>query len=92
MAVIYLDHPKHGSKVACSEIEAATDEKNGWARRKVAALLQSSQEPVNAAVNALIRTEPDADELESLRMRWQAKFGTKPHHKKSAATLRAELA
>lgn len=92
MAVIYLDHPKHGSKVACSEIEAATDEKNGWARRKVAALLQSSAAPVNASVNALIRTEPDADEMESLRMRWQAKFGTKPHHKKSAATLRAELA
>ena len=88
MAVIYLDHPKHGSKVACSEIEAATDEKNGWARRQVAALLQSSQAPVNA----LIRTEPDADELASLRMRWQEKHGSKPHHKKSAATLRAELA
>jgi len=92
MAVIYLDHPKHGSKVACSEIEAATDEKNGWARRKVAALLQSSQEPVNAAVNALIRTEPDADEMADLRHRWHDRFGTKPHHKKSAATLRAELA
>lgn len=88
MAVIYLDHPKHGSKVACSEIEAVADEKNGWARRQVAALLQSSQAPVNA----LIRTEPDADELASLRLRYEAKFGTKPHHKKSAATLRAELA
>jgi hypothetical protein len=92
MAVIYLEHPKHGEKVACSEIEAAIDEKNGWARRKVAALLQSSQAPVNAPVNALIRTEPDADELASLRMRYEAKFGAQPHHRKSAATLRAELA
>jgi hypothetical protein len=96
MAVIYLDHPKHGSKVACSEIEAATDEKNGWARRKVAALLQPAQEPAPVDIpvigNALIRTEPDADELASLRMRWQEKHGSKPHHKKSAATLRAELA
>jgi hypothetical protein len=88
MAVIYLEHPKHGEKVACSEIEAAIDEKNGWARRKVAALLQSSQAPVNE----LIRTEPDADELASLRMRYEAKFGAQPHHRKSAATLRAELA
>ena len=94
MAVIYLDHPKHGSKVACSEIEAATDEKNGWARRQVAALLQSSIAPdeIPTIGNALIRTEPDADEMESLRMRWQEKHGSKPHHKKSAATLRAELA
>jgi hypothetical protein len=91
MAVIYLEHPKHGEKVACSEIEAAIDEKNGWARRKAAALLQSSQAP-QAPVNALIRTEPDADELASLRMRYEAKFGAQPHHRKSAATLRAELA
>lgn len=90
MAVIYLDHPKHGSKVACMEDEAKADEKNGWVRRQVAALLQSSQAP--APVNALIRTEPDADELASLRLRYEAKFGAKPHHKKSAATLRAELA
>lgn len=30
--VIYLMHPKHGSKVACSEAEAAYDESNGWFR------------------------------------------------------------
>lgn len=30
MAVIYLKHPKHGSKVACSEVEAAHDRENGW--------------------------------------------------------------
>lgn len=89
MAAIILDHPKHGSKVACMEDEAKADEKNGWVRRKVAALLQAAPEP--APVNALIRTEPDAAELESLRLRWQEKFGAKPHHKKSAATLRAEL-
>lgn len=87
MAVIYLDHPKHGSKVACMEDEAKADEAKGWVRRKVAALLQPA-----APVNTLIRTDADADELESLRLRWTAKFGSKPHHKKSAATLRAELA
>lgn len=30
MAVIYLKHPKHGQKVASSEVEAADDRKNGW--------------------------------------------------------------
>ena len=64
-------------------------------RRKVAALLQPKPEPtpeIPTIGNALVRTVADADELASLRMRYEAKFGTKPHHKKSAATLRAELA
>jgi hypothetical protein len=32
MAVIYLRHPVHGTKVACVEAEADYDEKNGWVR------------------------------------------------------------
>lgn len=30
MAVIYLRHPKHGEKVACSDLEAEMDRENGW--------------------------------------------------------------
>ena len=30
--VIYLKHPKHGTKVATSDLEAAYDEANGWER------------------------------------------------------------
>lgn len=30
MAVIYLRHPVHGEKVACSDSEAAYDKKHGW--------------------------------------------------------------
>ena len=30
--VIYLRHPLHGTKVACSETEAVFDETNGWVR------------------------------------------------------------
>jgi hypothetical protein len=30
MAVIYLRHPKHGAKVAISEVEARLDIDNGW--------------------------------------------------------------
>jgi hypothetical protein len=32
MSVIYLKHPVHGGKVACAELEAQYDEKNGWVR------------------------------------------------------------
>lgn len=30
MAVIYLKHPLHGSKVACSDIEVRHDKAQGW--------------------------------------------------------------
>jgi len=30
--VIYMKHPKHGTKVAISDLEADADEKNGWVR------------------------------------------------------------
>lgn len=30
MAVIYLKHPRHGAKVAISELEAENDIANGW--------------------------------------------------------------
>ena len=36
MAVIYLEHPIHGTKVACSNMEADFDEQNGWERYNVA--------------------------------------------------------
>ena len=32
MAVIYMEHPEHGSKVATMEEEAVYDEQNGWVR------------------------------------------------------------
>lgn len=36
-------------------------------------------------------THPPALTLEQLRIQWQAKHGKKPHHLKSAETLRKEL-
>jgi hypothetical protein len=30
MAVIYLKHPRHGTKVAISDLEADNDLQNGW--------------------------------------------------------------
>ena len=47
MPVIYLKHPIHGNKVAIAEEEARADEKKGWERYEVAALLR---EPVRESV------------------------------------------
>jgi hypothetical protein len=37
MAVIYLQHPEHGTKVAISDAEAIYDEDFGWMRYNPAA-------------------------------------------------------
>lgn len=79
--VIYLKHSIFGTKVASSEDEAKADEKKGWERYELAALLKPS-------VNALVKTE---EPIENLRKVWEEKFGKRPHHKKSAESLRKEL-
>jgi len=84
--VIYMKHELHGAKVACSEAEALADEKNGWTRYEVASLLRPSSDTHIAPVQP-----PASDELTELRGKYEAKFGAKPHHKKSVATLKAEL-
>jgi hypothetical protein len=32
MPLIYLEHPRHGQKIATMEAEAEYDEQNGWQR------------------------------------------------------------
>ena len=32
MTIIYLEHPRHGVKVATLDLEAQQDEENGWVR------------------------------------------------------------
>lgn len=85
MAVIYMDHPTHGNKVAVSEDEAKFDETQGWSRRAVAALLRP---PVSAPTSV----QPSVDNgLLALRHAYEEKFNKRPHHKKSAETLKREL-
>ena len=45
--VIYMRHPVHGNKVAIAEAEAEFDEKNGWERYDVGALLTPSEPVIN---------------------------------------------
>ena len=79
--VIYLKHPEHGTKVACEEVEAVGDEKNGWSRFN----------PFAATPQDVQLAEPPEEDLEVIRARWAAKFGKKPHHKKTADSLKKEL-
>jgi hypothetical protein len=48
MAVIYLCHPVHGSKVACVESEAVYDEDNGWSRYNPDEPIEVSELETNA--------------------------------------------
>jgi len=48
MAVIYLTHPQHGTKVATMDAEAIYDEEYGWVRYNPAAPAPApGDEPVN---------------------------------------------
>ena len=51
MAVIYLKHPVHGTKVACSEIEADYDRGNGWV----------DFDPAPPSVPAFLATKPEVE-------------------------------
>jgi len=53
MAVIYLRHPVHGTKVASMDSEAAYDKLHGWEVFDPAAAsdLQEQAEPVNSLVS-----------------------------------------
>jgi hypothetical protein len=65
MAVIYLRHPRHGAKVACTDWEAAYDEQNGWER----------YDPTVPAAPAVVEATPAADE-NMLRVRRKRRFDT----------------
>lgn len=79
-----MEHPRHGRKVAIAEEEALFDEKNGWIRYTLTADVSKSP----AAVSDFNMTT----ELDEAKKQYAAKFGKAPHHKKSLASLKSELA
>jgi hypothetical protein len=74
MAIIYLRHPVHGSKIASMEAEATYDESNGWKRFDPNEAPEALPDP---AVNVLaaivvepdVELEPDAADLPVRRRR-----------------------
>lgn len=57
MAVIYLKHPEHGTKVAISDLEADADKLNGWEEFDPTAPIFTTLEPepviITESVNQL---------------------------------------
>lgn len=62
MAVIYLRHPKHGAKVACSDMEAAHDEQHGWRQYDP----NEPDEPVSEAAETPAEPTPASEPVNSL--------------------------
>jgi hypothetical protein len=60
MPIIYLRHPRHGEKVAISDMEAEYDEQNGWTRYTPG---ESQPEPVNELRPRRRREAKDAELL-----------------------------
>ena len=56
MAVIYLKHPVHGHKVACSDLEAEHDENYGWERYTIDTPI--TKEPVVEEVETEVEAAP----------------------------------
>ena len=54
MAVIYLQHPKHGAKVAISQQEADNDMQNGWEEFDPTEAVNESPAPVAEAAPAKV--------------------------------------
>lgn len=50
---IYLKHPRHGTKIATLEMEAAFDEEHGWVRYNPQETEKSEEENLESVVNQL---------------------------------------
>jgi|TARA_R110000868_G_scaffold73387_4_gene212918 hypothetical protein len=50
---IYLKHPRHGTKIATLEMEAAFDEEHGWVRYNPQEIEEVEEEQPDPVVNQL---------------------------------------
>jgi len=66
--IIYLRHPKHGEKVAISNVEARDDKENGWEEFDPSSP-DDSESPASAEMPASV----DSDAPNALRARRRRK-------------------
>jgi len=67
VAVIYLRHPTHGTKVAMMDAEAEADERNGWKRFTPGAPAPAAPVAPELAPEPIV--EPPANQLHRARRR-----------------------
>ena len=92
---IFMTHPEHGATHVGSG-EVAEHEKNGWKQDTYdnwMAPKRIVKRPgfTKISPNDLDQSGKELAEITDLRAKYEQKFGEKPHHKKSAKTLRKEL-
>ncbi len=85
--VIPMRHPVYGTKVAVAEQEAVNDEAAGWVRYTTLTV----PAPLHVTVIESISIATTVSEHDALRQQYEAKFGTKPHHRMADATIAAAL-
>lgn len=61
MAIIYLQHPVHGTKVATMEAEAAYDEGRGWKRFDPHAAPAPLPDPEVNVLAAVVAADPEPE-------------------------------
>lgn len=98
MMQIYLEHPRHGKKIAIDFKEAEADKKMGWKEVtsdqyfnrvkksesiKIPDLMKAANEILNGTS---VNTERDA-----LAAKYAEKFGKAPHHRMSSDSIRQKL-
>lgn len=59
MTLIYLQHPRHGVKIASLDAEAEHDEQHGWVRFDP----NAQNETVGVSENSLVRKRKRADDV-----------------------------
>lgn len=77
--MIYQMHPTHGRHIAYNSIEADANIKNGWKTVTEAEFYPQKTDNV------------DDDERAALIELYVEKFGERPHHRSSNATIQAKL-
>lgn len=63
MPLIYLQHPRHGAKIATLELEAEQDEQNGWRRYNPHAADDAADAPQENALRDRRRSRRAAVEV-----------------------------
>ncbi len=87
MMQIYLEHPRHGKKIAIDFKEAEADKKMGWKEVAADQYFNRVKKPEPAKpVEAKVDQERD-----ELAAKYAEKFGKAPHHRMSNDSIRQKL-
>lgn len=92
--IIYQMHPVHGRHKATTQNEATANIENGWEtvteEEFYAGILKKAAEQITEE-SAEESAEDELSEREKLNIRYEMKFGKKPHHMMKDETIIEKL-